>query len=157
MAWEFLCKTPRMLPSPKKPPEHISHLGSSRRGVTCLSPGRKSSASPIFRMSVWGPSEPLLGIGLPLFQPPSCTSDWPNRFWERGAGSRHVETAACPPARFPPPLPPLLPAPHNTRELALPGSGAMLTSPPEDPAASPELPGCPGALDRAGGWTELPG
>lgn len=87
---------------PLPPPPAISPL--QKRGD--LFPAWKSSASPIFRISVWGPSEPLLGIGLPLFQPPSCTPDWPNRFWGRGAGSRHVETAACPPARFPPPSPP---------------------------------------------------
>lgn len=104
-----------MLPSPRKSPEHVSHLGSCSGRVTCPLGGKAVPPSSLgCRSGVL--SEPLLGIGLPLFQPPSCTPDWPNRFWGRGAGSRHVETAACLPARFPPPSPPLS-LPHT-----IPGS-----------------------------------
>lgn len=150
-------RRPGCFPAPRSspPPQHVSYLESSRNRVTCLL-GGKAVPPPSIGGWDWGPSEPLEGIGLPLFQPPSCTPDWPNRFWGRGAGSRHVETATCLPARFPPPQLPL-PTLHNAQELALPSSGAMLTSPPEDLAATPEPPGPPGAVGRVGGWMELPG
>ena len=68
-----------MLPSPTKSPEHVSHLGSCSRRVTCPLGGKAVPSSSLgCRSGVL--SEPLLGIGLPLFQPPSCTPDWPNRF-----------------------------------------------------------------------------
>jgi hypothetical protein len=97
------------------------HLGSYRIGVPCLLGAEP--CLPTFRMSIWGPSEPLPGIELPLFQPPFLTLDWPNRFWERGVGSRHVETAAFLSARFPLPSPPPS-LPHTIpRSLHCPAQG----------------------------------